>query len=84
MSFVIIEQDGGRRRVAVARTAAGVWVGWPGGAALVRSARDEARAAASEGEVVAPMTGKVVQVRVAPGQTVAADELGATLVTFEG
>jgi biotin carboxyl carrier protein len=75
MSFVIVDHDGVRRRIPVVRTDHGAWVGFAGGAALVRSARDEARAAASEGEVVAPMTGKVVQVRVAPGQSVTADEV---------
>ncbi len=75
MSFVIVEEDGVRRRVAVARTPAGVWVGWPGGAALIKADRHQAHGAVADSEIVAPMTGKVVQVRVTPGQVVAADDV---------
>ncbi len=75
MSFVIVEKDGARRRIAVARTAAGVWVGWPGGATLLKPDRHQAHGAVVDSEIVAPMTGKVVQVRVGPGQDVAADDV---------
>ncbi len=75
MSFVIVEEQGVRRRVAVARNGTGVWVGWPGGAALIRADRHQAHSAAVDSEIVAPMTGKVVQVRVGPGQEVGADDV---------
>jgi biotin carboxyl carrier protein len=75
MSFVIVEHEGRRHRIGVVRTARGAWVSFPGGAALIAAKHTEARGIAAEDGVVAPMTGKVVQVRVKPGQEVAADEV---------
>ncbi len=76
MSFVRVEQAGRSVRLAVVRTASGVWVGWPGGARFF--ARENPPAAASADgaqEVRAPMTGRVVKVAVATGRAVVADEL---------
>lgn len=63
-------------RLKVVRTARGVWVGWPGGAKFFGAERrDAARGFDDSAEVRAPMTGRVVQVAVAPGATVRADDL---------
>lgn len=76
MSWHVVELEGRKVRVAVARGPRGVWVGWPGGAAYVQRA-EQARAggAAAEDSVSAPMTGKVVMVRVAPGDVVKTDDV---------
>jgi 3-methylcrotonyl-CoA carboxylase alpha subunit len=76
MSFRIIEHEGRRVRVAVVRTPKGVWVGYPGGAKFYADASATAGSAANAADaVVAPMTAKVVQVRVKPGAKVAEGDL---------
>jgi biotin carboxyl carrier protein len=63
-------------RLKVVRTARGVWVGWPGGAKFFGAERRDAAAGADDSaEVRAPMTGRVVQVAVAPGATVSTGDL---------
>ena len=57
------------------RTPRGVWVGWRGGAALIANDAREAAAAEADDDVRAPMTGKVIQVEVAVGDTVSEDQL---------
>jgi biotin carboxyl carrier protein len=80
MPWVIIEHDGKRHRVAVARDGRGVWVGYAGGAARVEPQRTAAAATHKEGDVQAPLTGKVINVEVAVGDEVGAD---AVLVVLE-
>jgi len=76
VSFVSRDQDGHRLRLALVRTARGVWVGWPGGARFFSPERAESAAGASgPAEVRAPMTGRVVAVLVAPGREVRQDEV---------
>ena len=76
MKFEVVVRDGRRFRLAVARTSQGVWIGWPGGARYFGPERAEAAAAGgAQGEVRAPMTGRVVAVQVRPGQVVSADEV---------
>jgi len=76
MSFVHVEHEGRRLRLAVVRTARGVWVGWPGGARFFGPERGEAAAApGAPAEVRAPMTGRVVKVAVEPGRAVVTDDL---------
>jgi 3-methylcrotonyl-CoA carboxylase alpha subunit len=68
-------------RLTVARTARGVWVGWPGGARFFAAETAEASPGAGAGaEVRAPMTGRVIKVAVRPGDAVAAD---ATLLVLQ-
>lgn len=76
------DQPGRRRRVAVARTATGVWVGYDGGATLIgpRSGTAGGSDAAASHEIRAPMTGRVVQVGVKAGDGVT---MGAPLVVLE-
>jgi 3-methylcrotonyl-CoA carboxylase alpha subunit len=75
MSWRVVEVGGKRRRFAVARGPKGVWVGWRGGAALVEKEQVFASQAGRDRDVRAPMTGKVVQVKVKPGDRVEADQL---------
>ncbi len=76
MSFINFEDEGRRMRLALVRTAEGVWVGWPGGAKFFGPERSEgaARGPAPE-EVHAPMTGKIVRIAVGAGDAVAQDDL---------
>ena len=76
MSFINFEDEGKRMRLALVRTAEGVWVGWPGGAKFFAPERAEgaARGPAPE-EVRAPMTGKIVHIAVGAGDAVAEDDL---------
>lgn len=81
MSFRIIEHEGRRIRVAVARTPKGVWVGYPGGARFFANASAAgATASAATDTLTAPMTAKVVQVRAKAGGTV---EDGELLIVLE-
>jgi acetyl/propionyl-CoA carboxylase alpha subunit len=76
VSFIHVEHEGRRVRLAVVRTARGVWVGWPGGARFFGPERTSAEASAdAPAEVRAPMTGRVVRVAVSPGGAVKADDL---------
>jgi biotin carboxyl carrier protein len=76
MSYVIIEREGRSIRLAMARTPAGVWIGWPGGARFfARQREDEAERQGASGEVRSPMTGKIVNVAVSPGAGVAENDL---------
>jgi biotin carboxyl carrier protein len=75
--------DEGRLRVVVARDAGGVWVSWRGRTAFLRAgagARSRPPTAASGDEIRAPMTGVLVEVRVAAGDRVAE---GATVAVLE-
>jgi biotin carboxyl carrier protein len=76
MSFVWFEHEGKRTRLAVVRTADGVWIGWPGGAKLFAPERTggSTQGPAHE-EVRAPMTGKIIRIAVAAGDAVAEDDL---------
>ena len=75
MSWQIIEYEGRTYRVPVARCSDGVWVGWPGGSALVAPAREFAGRAERDDSVRAPMTGKVLRVLVAEQDVVEKDQV---------
>ena len=75
MSWVILEEDGRPQRVAVVRDAGGAWVGWSGGSAYVARASKMAGRAERAGGVIAPLTGKVIQIDIAVGDDVEADAL---------
>ncbi len=75
MKWVTLEHEGKRWRVAVARDAAGVWIGWPGGAALFQKERQFAAESLQDDAVRAPMTAKVVSVAVQQGDAVVAEQL---------
>ena len=78
MSWVTIHHDGKNHRYAIARTREGVWAGWAGRSAYFPAGRPSPPAAAQRtvhDDVRAPMTGKVVAVKVEPGNRVEAGEL---------
>jgi acetyl/propionyl-CoA carboxylase alpha subunit len=75
MRWVTVEQGGRRVRVAVARGPEGVWVSYPGGAALVKKSDHAAQRGKSDALVRAPMTARVVQVSVKPNDEVAQEQL---------
>jgi len=83
VSWVTIHRDGKTHRYAVARTREGVWVGWSGRSTYFAADRKSSPAAAHRAvhdDVRAPMTGKVVAVKVEPGNQV---EAGDILVVLE-
>ncbi|MED5463082.1 MAG: biotin/lipoyl-containing protein [Myxococcota bacterium] len=76
MPWMLVEFEGTVHRVPVAQSAKGVWVGWPGGSTLC--VRDElfAGGGVAKGDnVLAPMTGKVIEVKARVGEAVSKDEL---------
>lgn len=80
MSFIIVEHDGRKHRIALKKTAGGTWVGWPGASALIQEERAFAKGEQKDDGVRAPMTGKVVEVKVSAGEAV---EEGQILVVLE-
>ena len=75
MSWVILEQGDKRTRIAVAAGADGVWVGWPGGSALLSHDREGPRDTVDSDDIRAPMTGRVIEVKAAVGAEVRRDDL---------
>jgi len=80
MSFVFIEHEGRKVRVAVKKTPKGTWVGWPGGSAFLEEERAFARGQEKQDGIRAPMTGKVIEVKVVAGDLV---EEGQVVVVLE-
>ena len=79
MSWRIIEHEGVRYRLPVAKTPKGVWVGWPGGATFIEPKRSFSDSDTVDDGIRAPMTGKVVEVKVAVGDAVEAEEVVVVL-----
>ena len=75
MSWVTIDVEGKATRCAMVRTAQGVWIAWPGGSGFFGRAQRETSELASQDEIRAPMTAKVVQVDCSVGDTVAEGDL---------
>ncbi len=80
MSWEVISIDGQKHRVAVARDRQGVWIGWPGRAALFSSESRVAAAAHQQDAVRAPMTGRVIKILAELGNPA---EEGDVLVILE-
>jgi len=83
MTWLDVELDGKRVRVAAARTRDGVWIAWAGRTIYVEEEKRRAAGRSSEAlhdEIRAPMTGKVVAIRVGAGETI---EEGTVLVVLE-
>ena len=79
MSWRIVEHEGVRYRVPVVKTPKGVWVGWPGGATFIEPKRSFSDADHVDDGIRAPMTGKVVEVKVAVGDVVEAEQVVVVL-----
>lgn len=81
MSWINFEHDGRSYRLAVERTASGVWIGWPGRGKFFQPERKKtARGETAIDELRAPMTGRVVKVKAAVGERLAAHQ---TVVVLE-
>ena len=70
MKWRILEEDGSRHRVGLVRVAGGTWVTWRGGSCFVAPEERGIRAQAKDDAIRAPMTAKVVEVKVALGDLV--------------
>lgn len=76
MSWIDFEHEGKTHRLAIARTPAGVWIGWPGRAKFFAFARRVSPCGeAALDELRAPMTGRVVKVKVKAGDAVAVGQI---------
>jgi len=62
MSWEVVTINGETHRVAVARDRKGVWIGWPGRAAMFSAESRVAAAQHQQDAVRAPMTGRVVKI----------------------
>jgi len=83
LPWVVIRTDGAVHRCAVARDKGGIWVGLRGRSVYLEAARAHAGAGAatpmSLDEVRAPMTGRVIDVKVAPGDAVKEGDVVAVM-----
>lgn len=70
MSWITFTHEGRSYRLAVARDARGVWVGWQGASAFFEKEHRVASGRHQHEDVRAPMTGKVVKILVKPGDAV--------------
>lgn len=75
MSWVIVEHEGRRERIAIVRSPEGTWVKWNGNTALIEDEREIAVDGSMQNDVRAPMTGKIIKMAVAVGTDVEADDL---------
>ncbi|MEE2960332.1 MAG: acetyl-CoA carboxylase biotin carboxyl carrier protein subunit [Myxococcota bacterium] len=70
MKWRIIEEGGSRHRIALARVGGGTWLSWRGGSCFVVPEERGAREKAKDDAIRAPMTAKVIEVKVALGDLV--------------
>ena len=80
MKWQTIESPHGDVRVATAKTPKGVWVSHRGRSFFVQSGAATAGAVQGDDQVVAPMTGKIIEISVDEGGDV---EAGQIVVTME-
>ena len=70
MKWRILEEGGSRHRVGLARVGGGTWVTWRGGSCLVVPEERGTSGNAKDDAIRAPMTAKVIEVKVALGDLV--------------
>jgi acetyl/propionyl-CoA carboxylase alpha subunit len=76
VSWIEVEVQGAKVRVAIVRAGEGAWIAWQGQARYLGPERAaSAGAVVAEREVRAPMTGRVVKVAAAAGSIVRANEV---------
>lgn len=80
MKWYSIETPEGEHRVAAAKTAKGVWVSYRGRSYFVQSGAATAGAVQGDDQIVAPMTGKIIEISVEEGSQV---KSGQVVVTME-
>ena len=80
MKWHRVESPEGDRRVALAKTPKGIWVSYRGRSYFVQSDAATAGAVQGDDQVVAPMTGKIIEISAKEGDSVSA---GQVVVTME-
>ena len=80
MKWHEFETDEGTKRVAFHRTPKGVWLSHKGRPFFVASGAKTAADLMGDDQIVAPMTGKIIEIGVAEGESVVA---GQVVVTME-
>ena len=80
MKWQRVESPEGDRRVAMAKTPKGIWVSYRGRSYFVQSDAATAGAVQGDDQVVAPMTGKIIEISAKEGDSVSA---GQVVVTME-
>ena len=80
MKWHTIDGPQGSSRVATAKTPKGVWVSYRGRSYFVSSGAATAGAVQGDDQIVAPMTGKIIDIGVEEGSDVKA---GQVVVTME-
>ena len=80
MKWQRVESPEGDRRVAMAKTPKGIWVSYCGRSYFVQSDAATAGAVQGDDQVVAPMTGKIIEISAKEGDSVSA---GQVVVTME-
>ena len=80
MKWHTIDSPQGAARVATAKTPKGVWVSYRGRSFFIHNGAATAGAIQGDDQIVAPMTGKIIEVSVEEGSSVKA---GQVVVTME-
>ena len=79
MKWHSIETPEGERRVATVKTPKGVWVSYRGRSYFVQNESATAGQVQGDDQVVAPMTGKIIEISTAEGAEVKAGDIVVTM-----
>ena len=79
MKWHSIETPEGEKRVASARTPKGVWVSYRGRSYFVQNDSATAGQVQGDDQVVAPMTGKIIEISATEGTEVKAGDIVVTM-----
>ena len=79
MKWHSIETIEGDKRVASVRTPKGVWISYRGRSYFVQSDAATAGQVQGDDQIVAPMTGKIIEISAAEGAVVKAGEVVVTM-----
>ena len=79
MKWHSIETPEGEKRVASVRTPKGVWVSYQGRSYFVQNDSATAGQVQGDDQVVAPMTGKIIEISAAEGTEVKAGDIVVTM-----
>ena len=79
MKWHSIETPEGEKRVASVRTPKGVWVSYRGRSYFVQNDSATAGQVQGDDQVVAPMTGKIIEISAAEGTEVKAGDIVVTM-----
>jgi len=79
MKWQTVESPEGDRRVATAKTPKGIWVSYRGRSYFVQSGAATAGAVQGDDQVVAPMTGKIIEISAQEGDSVSSGQIVVTM-----